>query len=79
MNRCFTYSFDSRYLFNAFESYFYKVLGAGQRRVNYQNRYLNRLFSLVQGKEDQLKNLYQRFQTFAVREIPSIFSFLMRK
>lgn len=75
----YTYSYDSRYLFEAFENFFYNILGAGQRPPNYENRYLNRLFTLVQDKEDQYKNLYQRFQTFAVREMPSIFLFFDEK
>ena len=75
----YAYSYDSRYLFNAFEEFFYKILGAGQKRPNYRNRYLNRLFGLVRGNKEKHKNIYQRFQTFVVRERPAIFLFFDEK
>lgn len=69
------YSYDSRYLFEAFDDFFFNILGAGLEKPNYQNHYLSRLFSMVREKPELHRNIYQRFQTFAVREIPAIFLF----
>lgn len=71
----FAYTYDPRYLFEAFDDFFFNILGAGLEKPNYQNRYLNRLFSLVREKAELHRNIYQRFQTFAVRENPAIFLF----
>lgn len=73
MSMIYHYSYDPRYLFEAFTQFYFEVLGNRQRVPNYQNRYLTRLYDLVKDKEDLHKNFYQRFQKFVVTEIPAVF------
>jgi ABC-type transport system substrate-binding protein len=75
MSMIYHYSYDPRYLFEAFTQFYFDVLGTRQRVPNYQNRYLTRLYDLVKDKEDLHKNFYQRFQKFVVAEIPAVFLF----
>lgn len=71
----FAYSYDPEYLFQAFDQFYSQILGARLPEPNYRNRYLMRLFDLA-GKQKSLReNVYQRFQTFAMQEMPAIFLF----
>jgi ABC-type transport system substrate-binding protein len=71
----YSYSYYPNYLFETFVEFYFQILGARQTVPNYRNRYLTRLYDLIEGKEDMHKNFYQRFQMFAIREIPAIFLF----
>ena len=71
----YCYAYDPDYLLPAVKNFFSNVLGAEQNVPNYRNRYLMRLFNLVKNKPEKYKDVYIRFQTFLVREAPTVFLF----
>lgn len=71
----YPYEYDPQFLFEAFEEFYFEILGAQRVPSNYTSRYLSQLFEIAYQRPEYRKNIFQRFQTFTHQEIPAVFLF----
>ena len=70
-----SYTYNSQYLFDAVEQFYFDVLKGNLADPNYQNNYLDQLVNLSYRNKSVQEKLFQRFQYYLKREAPAFFLF----
>ena len=70
-----SYSYDSDYLLEAIEQFYFDILKGSLSNPNYQNTFLDQLLNLSYRDSKTKNRLFQRFQFYVKREVPAIFLF----
>jgi len=70
----YSYEYDSEYIYEALEEFYFEILGAGATPVNYRNRYISNIFRIAR-EGGERESIPQRFQLFVHQEMPAVFLF----